>query len=233
MGEKPTKKGIAASLAMRIFFVNIVILVLPLLIHSIISYRHEYRIRMRDAFHSLRIIGFNRQKLIEDLFHYQETVLAVVEKEVGGWDSGVGAFSFREKQAYLESVTEKVGEQNLFYITQNPKGQLQCEAYAKSCEIDSARLEGYWGKNRFYYTRFIPFQGKALFYVGITIWDSSRTHPKGLLIISNTAEKLVRGFAKLDVNSPLTLSFVSEGNKIIASSNAKLQGMHIDKKKYQ
>ncbi|MEL7431599.1 MAG: PP2C family protein-serine/threonine phosphatase [Chlamydiota bacterium] len=221
MKEKPTKKSITASLAMRIFLINALILVVPLLMHSVISYRDEYEIRLKDRFQLLKILGTNRARLIEDLFRGQETILRVVEQElVDGKRYPAG----EKLQTYFDQIVSLAGASNLFYLELTENGDFACKAYAVSCDEETKNLKKFLGKKRFEYTRFFPEENRALFYVGTTVFSPKTGNPIGLLIIADSAEKLVRGFASLQDAATLNLSFVTESHRIIASSSPYLWG---------
>ncbi len=224
MGKQPTQKSVVLSLAARIFFINVLILVLPLLVHSVFSYREEYKLQVKDAFTSLRIIASNRARLLQDLFKAQENMLRLVEQVVVNKKKDTNRVSLKK---YFQEATSLSDAWNLFYLKIGPKGTLECAASARPCSPLLPQLQKFIGDKRFLYVRGFQGEARALFYVGKTVFDPKTGSPLGLLIVADSAEKLVQGFAHLDQSSSLSLSFVDGENEILASSEPQLRGQQV------
>ena len=150
MGKQPTQKSVVLSLAARIFFINVLILVLPLLVHSVFSYREEYKLQVKDAFTSLRIIASNRARLLQDLFKAQENMLRLVEQVVVNKKKDTNRVSLKK---YFQEATSLSDAWNLFYLKIGPKGTLECAASARPCSPLLPQLQKFIGDKRFLYVR--------------------------------------------------------------------------------
>lgn len=223
MEEKPPKKGLLSSLAARIFLINAVILVLPLWVHSVTSYRKEYEIRKSDAFFSLNMAAENRASLIKDLFRSQEKILDVVKLK----KNFLQMIEKKGFNPFFQKIVEISNASNLFYLEKKRDGSLECISFVSRPEKIPEDAKDLLDQPHFSYTEFRPSLGGAFFYVGSSVVDENN-EVLGYLIIANAAEKMIQGIAKERETSPLTLSYISEGNTIVASSNRKLVGLLVN-----
>lgn len=222
--KKIINKRITGSLALRVFFISALLLVLPLILHTVIMYRQEYRMRLEDLFISLEILGENRILLIKEMIDEQHKFLNVVAYQIEKED-----LSYAGMSKYFENIAKEYELSKIFFLGKNNSNEWVCRASSKECILgeDYSFLSSLITKGEFAYVGYSPFLKKKLFYVGKTIYGSASNKPIGAVLIASPVQKLLGDLAKLqDSPYPIDLSLITSNNTVFASSDNYL----VDKK---
>lgn len=220
----PLKKSVSRShltgtLAARVLFISVLLLALPLLIHSLLMYRQEYKDYRQELFLSLKLIGESRVLLIDQMVESQETFLRIVEESLSPEnDAGLNSF--------FKVWVELFQASKLFYL-QMTDGKLLCLASSLEEMVgeDFSFLNNELNKPSFIFLGDSPHLQEKLFYVAITLKDPNEESPVGALVVATPASSLLRRLAALeDTPYPIDLSFIQKNGSIFASSDPEMAG---------
>jgi serine phosphatase RsbU (regulator of sigma subunit) len=100
---------IVGSLGLRVLIVCSVFLVGPLLLHTLIIYRQEYHLKMRELFLDLATIGKNRARLLEEAIALRLGILDLIALSLS-------EKSETERTSLLKQIKEKERLETLVYL---------------------------------------------------------------------------------------------------------------------
>ncbi len=106
MGLKKNK--ITSLLSNRIFFICIFVLIIPLVIYSIILYKHEYNAKIKDLFISINASLDNKTSLLNEKIKNNLNVLTYAGNEVN--------FNRSDTHKELEKIKEDFNINDIFYL---------------------------------------------------------------------------------------------------------------------
>jgi phosphoserine phosphatase RsbU/P len=216
------KKQLSFSLALRVFLVSIIFLVLPLLFHGYLNYRHHYQQQVKDILLTLNFFNEGRAHFIQRTIQLQKEMLNLVARSLPWGES---------RELLLKKWNDEWAEENLpfdvFYLDFerrclfSSKTSLEGKQFPKSESLQRALLENYFSffdrdwdqkENLLYVTRTILHEGK----------------PIGLLISTSPALFVIES---VKVSSPqlyhLDISFLDREGKIVVSSSPLLKGKQL------
>jgi len=224
VNPKKTQPKITGSLALRVLFLSVIILVVPLFFHTIVSYRHEYESSKKELFQELKILAKGREYLIERMRTFQISALAVLEDQISK------DMSFQELDEYLQEAASKLRVSKIFYVEDNQYGELVCKASSTGCLIgaDYSAVKSFLTSDDFSYVTFSPHLDKSYLFVGKTM---RREGALGAMIIASPAHSLVKGLAEIESPYPLNLSLVTKKGLVVASSDSNFQSKTLNSQK--
>lgn len=102
--EIDKKDRIKGSLALRIFLITLILLILPLFVHSLWMYAEEYEEKKQELGQTLKTLGANKALLVSQALYYQKDVLSTLTNPT---------------RANLSQVAEKLGIYEAFYLNKD------------------------------------------------------------------------------------------------------------------
>lgn len=102
-------KKIMGSLALRVLLVCMALLVVPLLINTLLVFRQDYILKMRELYIELNMIGSGRELLLNELFKYSESNLELITSALAGK-------SPEEQQKLIDKIKIEQGLATLLYL---------------------------------------------------------------------------------------------------------------------
>lgn len=219
-GEK-FPKGLIESLSFRVFIISLILIVIPLLIHNIFLYHHDYVHRKKDVFSAFQLLGESRVLLIDKIVEHQMTFL---REAVIGFN-----FENETKEQFFEKIRGKVGHLELAYFSLGPDGTLICRA---STEIDiigkdftehhEAFVKALKSKEDIFVYH-SKTTGEYWINVSITHYADDGTTPVGLWTAGVPARYLVeRVKGKKNFAYPFNMSIITKNYEIVASSVSEM-----------
>ena len=97
---KPFARRAAGSLAQRVLFTSIALLILPLLIHTFLLYKREYRENVDDALVTMRSLAESRSLYVEQTIENQEMILQALSDEIPETSEARQEFLLRQAKEY-------------------------------------------------------------------------------------------------------------------------------------
>lgn len=223
MADRPKRiksyhRGASKSLALRVLYGSLVLLGLPLLLHTLFMYRREYQINMRDAFEMVHSLTESRVFLIEQMIHNQQNILASLADDLPS--------TREEKDAFLKDQVLQFEIETVLYV-EIKSGKFLCDDILCVEPSFLPFLQEAIKKDRFVFIN--PFSATRLFrlFVGQTL--PSAENPQGLLLIGTKSSHILDQLTHLeDSPYPLSLSLIDESGLIFLSTEKGLTGRKID-----
>lgn len=117
--RSPTR--LLGSLALRVLIICIILIIIPLLIHTLFMYRSEYRSKLGDAFISLNFLGREKVMLLQEVIHSKDTELNAIE---------ILSDLNKQSQETLNQKFKNIASQNklssIFYLKLLSNGTYNC-----------------------------------------------------------------------------------------------------------
>jgi serine phosphatase RsbU (regulator of sigma subunit) len=86
--RKITIKPYEGSLGLRVFLISLALLILPLFLHTLLLYRHEYQQKLDDIQSILKVIGEGQRALLEERIEIQGRVLSAASTNLSSLKQG-------------------------------------------------------------------------------------------------------------------------------------------------
>ena len=205
----------AGSLARRVFYGSILLLGLPLLVHTIFLYRREYRENIGDAFQMLQQMAQSTTLYLEGTIQHQQDLLGAIANDL----------SPSLKEGFLESEAKEYHLNALSFIAYEG-GHFSCSAPLCTEPSFTPFLQEAVQRERFVFMN--PQEANPSLYVGKTIPSSGM--PKGLLLVITPMSALLDAISRLDTNVyPTRFSLIDESGMIFFSTEPNLRGSHLAK----
>ena len=210
IGIKPLSKLAAGSLARRVFYGSLILLGLPLLVHTLFLYRREYQENVDDAFLTLHQVGESCALYLEGVIQNQQNLLGALGNDLPP----------SEKEAFLQQEAAEYHLGTLFFVDYEG-GQFSCNSTFCKDSSFAPFLKEAIQSERFAFIN--PYVEKPSLYVGRTVPSSGM--PKGLFLAATPTESLLEMMKRLSGDAyPLRLSLIDESGKIFLSTEKGLQG---------
>ncbi|MBF8263858.1 MAG: hypothetical protein HW387_1523 [Parachlamydiales bacterium] len=181
---------------------SVVLLGLPLLIHTFFLYHREYRENVDDAFLTMRSLAESRALYIEQMIQYQQTILGDLEDDLPETGEAIKEF--------LQSEAKKFDLQSLFYAAFDEAQKSFCQEFLTLA-----------GQKKFVLICPQASEKNQRLYVG-------RNTPKGALVIATPADQLMTRLAVQEYSPyPLRISLIDESGAIVLSSSKGCEGQKL------
>lgn len=211
------KKGFI-SLALRILIISLLLLAIPLILHTFWMYRQEYQESKKDLLETLKEEGEGRLYLLDQMVDTQLRFLKVVKENLPQ-NSEAGLNQFFHVWAELFQAS------NLFLIEKD-NDKLKCVASSIERMVgeDYSFLQKNLSKDHFLFLGKAPHSEAKLLYVALTLYDGGKD-PIGALVIGNPVDFLINRLEKVGSSSyPIHLSLLDSQGMVFASSDPELVG---------
>jgi phosphoserine phosphatase RsbU/P len=215
--SKPLSRLAAGSLAQRVLFMTIVLVGLPLLIHTFLLYHREYRENIDDALLTMRSLAESRALYMEQMVQNQLTILGALSDDFP--ESRLG------QNEFLKSEAKEHGVDQIFYVTFDSDQKPVCEElFCRDPSILPAMQQLIQNKTLFFINRNAEDHNEWL-YVGKMIGSSGSV--QRALLIATPADRILTRLAYREYSPyPLRLSFVDASGNIFLSSEKGIEGKH-------
>ena len=118
--------GLSGSLATRVLAVALMLLVIPLFVHSVITFTRDYRVEFNDLFLSIKILGAARAHLVDQFNHLEYRFLDLTE-ELIELKEDIPKTTPNQLNAFLARIKEEQNVSGIFMLTKQD-GEWICTA---------------------------------------------------------------------------------------------------------
>lgn len=207
------KKGFI-SLALRILIISLLLLAIPLILHTFWMYRQEYQESKKDLLEILKEEGEGRLYLLDQMVDTQLRFLKIVKENLpGNSEAGLNQFFH---------VWGDLFQASSLFLLQKEGDQLKCAASSVERMVgeDYSFLQKELIKDHFLFLGTSPHSTDKLLFVALTLYDGGKD-PIGALVIGNPVNFLIDRLEKAgDVTFPLQLSLIDANGNVFASSDS-------------
>jgi sigma-B regulation protein RsbU (phosphoserine phosphatase) len=224
--KKPLIKRINTSIIFRVFYLSLILIVLPLVLHSFWMYRRDLDQRKQELFTSLNILAETRSSFIHEIIEDKQGLLNLIEDDTQFIQSIEGNSQEESVQNYLKKVASEFKLSEIFFL----------EADTFFCKNSSNEillgkdfskylfLISKFGEDNFVIFGVLPFIQEKRLFVGKTLYDQKTGNEIGILLATTPAEALVARLSSF-VDSPyqIDISLLMEEGIIFASSDENLE----------
>jgi len=223
---KSQSKNFRFTLALRVIIVSLALLIVPLIIHLMWMYRHDYTNRKKDLFLSLNILAESRSALINQIIASQIDFLELTNKNQVFYKPIRQNQTSPELNDFFKLAALELEAGEVFYIAKED-GAFKCIAASDSKLLDKSFIEYPFISDQvsqkfFVFFGVLPFVSEKRFIIGKTIYEDNN-QPIGMLITTIPATVLAYKLAAIE-DSPyvIDLSMITKDGIIFASSDPEL-----------
>lgn len=218
-------RGLGGSLSLRILFVTMIFLVLPLLMMCGIMYWHEYQSKQRDNLFRLNILASTKSALIDQYIAYDEELLDVInqylkkEDDISKPPGSIHLGNLFQRLAIVDRVSE------VFYAAIENGGQYVTVASSNTSHIGknvSKLLSGreYTKHNYVHFAEKSTEQGDHNFYVTRGVYSPKTGRFAGVIAIEVNGRRIMQKLmAERGHNNPIEISIINAKGEVLTSSN--------------
>ncbi len=223
---KSQSKNFRFTLALRVIIVSLVLLIVPLIVHLMWMYRHDYTNRKKDLFLSLNILAESRSALINQIISSQMDFLELTNKNPVFYTPIKQNQASPELNNFFKLAALELEAGEVFYIAKE-NDTFNCLA-ASDSKLLGKSFSGYpfitnqINQDSFVFFGVLPFISEKRFIMGKTIYENDN-EPIGMLIATIPATVLAYRLAAIE-DSPyvIDLSMLTKDGIIFASSDPDL-----------
>ena len=208
---KPFARRAAGSLAQRVLFTSIALLILPLLIHTFLLYKREYRENVDDALVTMRSLAESRSLYVEQTIENQEMILQALSDEIPETSEARQEFLLRQAKEYEID--------QLIYVAFADQKSV-CDDFVCSDPTFRPFLSAK-GPDEFVFINPDASEHRDWLYVGKKIAPSGQA--AGALLIATPATRILERLKYREYSPyPLRLSIVDDtGSLLLGGENEK------------
>ena len=197
-------------LASRIFFILLILVVLPLFIYTIFLYKTEYKQTREDIYLTLSIIGSQIEKNIEDNLDVKDQVLTSVFDEMKKNDLNFNNL--------LKKRSNEFDLKGLFYFSLE-QGNFRVKNSSEDLKITNVNaLKGILNaKNTLFLTTLLDCKDCIYFSKRVMLNDK----PVAALVVAFLKKDLLIDFPKDKYFSQVKMAIVDNGNTILSNITSK------------
>ena len=224
LSAKTLQKKLIGSLALRVFYVALILLILPLFLHTILMYRTEYREKVQDLFIHLNILGESQANSISQKMALQERMLKRISGNIDFEREATENFFDSDVNQYLDMISNIVIANQIFYLSYKAEDNLLCTATSDKTILG----ENYATKKDFFdalkiHESYFLDKKKDLLFITRTIYSKKTNSAAGLLVASFAPTYFVQELTYIkDFPYKVEISVMSHEGKVVASSNNNL-----------
>lgn len=227
---KQLQTKITESLSLRVFVIAFVLIIIPLLIHSVISYRQEYKVAIKNIYLNLALLGEMESNYTSEKIENQDSVLDAISQKFNFEKESENNFFESPVNEWLQNITDITAAKNIFYLSYQRENTLLCTASSNKSLLGQTFTEPYFleflKNERSYYFDL----KKNLVFVAKTIYSKETPTAAGLLVISFLPSYFIEEISYVkDFPYWSDLSILSKQNQIVTSSNAALTNLVLGK----
>ncbi|NGX45886.1 MAG: Phosphoserine phosphatase RsbU [Chlamydiae bacterium] len=209
--QLPRKKkppGVVGSLARRILLVCLGLLIIPLMIHSLLLWDKDLRLKIHDLFVDLELVGEGEKQLVHQWILLQERNLALVDLLVAG-------HSEQEQANLLKQVGVIQGLTHHFTCSSDGRCLADGKAFVPSQQMIQEAMQ----KGREAFLAPDPKSRQPFVYV-----LRRRVASEGITGFSINADRWIKVLASFErTHYPVELSFMDASGRLVASTNPALK----------
>ena len=228
LSAKTLQKKLIGSLSLRVFYVALVLLILPLFLHTILMYHTEYKQKVKDLFVHISILGESQANYITQKMKMQERMLKRISEHVNFEKEAKENFFDSDVNAYLDMIADIVIAHEIFYLAYKAEDNLLCTATSDKTFLGNnfATKKDFFDSLKIYENYFLD-KKKDLLYVTRTIYSKTTNSAAGLLVASFKPSYFVEELTFIkDFPYKVEISVMSHEGKIVASSNNNLMDQY-------
>jgi serine phosphatase RsbU (regulator of sigma subunit) len=204
--SKHSTRKAFGSLAQRVLFMNIALLGLPLLIHTIFLYHREYKDSVEDAFITMRSLAESRVLYLEQMIQNQMAILHMLSNGTPLQPQEREKFLKQEEKEYLL-------DQILFVPTQS--NDFHCDDPICRAQDFQVRV-----KNAIRHRSAVWLSQEDGYRIIVAKWDS---RADGLFLISTKLERLITRLADQEYSPyPIRVSMLDTSGHVFFSSGTPI-----------
>lgn len=206
--KPPGAPGSMGSLARRIVLVCVGLLIIPLLVHSLLLWDRDLRLKIHDLFVDLELVGEGQQQLVQQWVRLQRRNLGLV-------DLLLSHNSESEQEKLINQIGMIQGLNHHFVCNQEGNCLTDKDSLAPSQEMIQRALAN--GGEAF--LALDPKLKQPFVYV-----LRSRSADKGVIGLSINADRWIKILSSFEkVHYPVDLSFMNGSGEVIASTSPELK----------
>ena len=225
LSAKTLQKKLIGSLSLRIFYVALVLLILPLFLHTILMYRTEYKNKVQSLFSELSIIGESQKNYIAQNLSLHERMLKKIDENVDFEKEGAGNFFENDINQYLSNIASIALANEIFYLSYKAEDNLLCIATSDKKTLG----ENFSTKKEFFDSlksneNYFFSPNKDILFITKTIFSKKTNSAAGLLVASFNPSYFIQAPLVIkDFPYNVEISVMSYDGKILVSSNKNLK----------
>lgn len=220
--NSPFIKRIAGSLALRVLSVCSVLIVIPLILHSLYMYGQDYRSKMGDLFLTLYVIAREKAITLNERIQGGQAALKVLELSLDVQTQLIGSLNRKLKKIASEDQISLI-----LYFKTSPDGTFICtqasdeKMIGKQSPFEQQDKETIQEKE-YQFIALNPITGKQDCFITRAV-PSKNGSSEGILMMSIPVEDLISSLAPME-EPPYSyrLSIVSNQGEVFSTKNALL-----------